>query len=402
MHRLLLIPVIAAACVVWVGAFAFAQTDEFQLPPVKLKPDRPTTVKPIPPTPDDRETPKETPPDEKPLEAPKKAPPVVAKPTETPKKAPPLKPAEPPAELPGEAKKPAAAPAKTQAEAIKDAEEFFGLSDKKPTKPTDTVTPADLPMPKPVVAPKPEQPPVLAVPGETEKPPRPTDLQAETIEAQVGPTPGIDLLGLGEVGIVEEVARTRKAYARALEALKDYYEERGTVHKIEWITSETDAFENVPKIQYLIVAELAGPDLRPARHIEAADKLHTEGLHFKNYPAFPPDKKNYLKVALEKFRTIIEKYPESDKIADAAFRTGEIYGGWYFQDWGRAVQAYERCWQWDSKTRHPALFNAAKIYDEKLKNRVKAVELYNRVVSETDDEEKIKQAYERLKALTGR
>jgi len=162
------------------------------------------------------------------------------------------------------------------------------------------------------------------------------------------------------------------------------------------------AFEKVPKIQYLIVPELAGPDLRPARSIEAADQLYAEGVHYKDYPAFPPGKKDYLKIALEKFRKVIEKYPESDKIEDAAFRMGEIYGGWYFQDYGRAVQSYERCWQWNPKSEHPALFNAAKIYDEKLKNRVKAVELYNRVIAETTDEGKINEAQNRLRALTGR
>jgi len=414
MSRFVLLFGTVAVCVVWVGADAFAQATEFQLPPVKLKPDRPTKVKPIPPTPDEREAPKETPPEDKPLKPPKKAPPVIAKPAKTPKETPPAgTPTEPPAKLP----RPPKTPAKSREEAVKEAEEFFGIGEKKPaTPPKETaVTPADLPMPKPVAEPKPEQPAVLAVPGKAKqptplealeaqkKPPRPLDLQAETVEAQVAPKVEMDLGGLGEVGLVEAVARARKAYDRALKALKDFYAARGTSHKIEWADSEIAAFEKVPKVQYLIVAELAGPDLRPTQSIEAADQLYTEGLDYKNYPAFPPGKKEYLKVALEKFRTIIEKYPQSDKIDDAAFRTGEIYGGWYFQDWARAVQAYQRCWEWNPKTEHPALFNAAKIYDERLKNRVKAVELYNRVVAEyTRDEAKVNEAQNRLRALTGR
>jgi tetratricopeptide (TPR) repeat protein len=207
---------------------------------------------------------------------------------------------------------------------------------------------------------------------------------------------------MGEVGLVEEVARTRKAYGRALLALKDYYVSRATNTKIEWIDSELAAFDKVPKIQYLVVAELAGPNLRPTKHIEAADQLFKEGMNYKDYPAFPPGKKEYLKVAVEKFQTIIEKYPESDKIGDAAFRLGEMYGGWYFQDWARAVQSYQRCWQWDPGTPYPALFNAAKIYDEKLKNRVKAVELYNRVVVESKDQGLVGQAQDRIRALTGK
>ena len=81
---------------------------------------------------------------------------------------------------------------------------------------------------------------------------------------------------------------------------------------------------------------------------------------------------------------------------------GEIYGGWYFEDWARAVQCYERCWQWNPKTPLPAMLNAAKIYDEKLKNRDKAVELYNRVIAHSQDSDQVKTAQERLKALTGK
>lgn len=412
MHRLALVLVASAALVIWVAGDAFAQTDEFQLPPVKLKPDRPTKTKPIPPAPDDREppapAPKEdetpkTPPDEKPLDVPKKETPPAAKPDETPGQTPPApKPAEPPEKLPGDTQPPAKPPAADKDEearrqkAREEALKFFSLPNDK------EVTPADLPMPKPVTEPTAKPPGVLAVPGEAPKPPRPTTVQAETIEAQVGPADETDLTGFGEVGLVEEVARSRKAYERAIKALRAYYTQRGTVHKIEWAASEMTALGSVPKIQYLVVAELAGPDLRPSRSIEVADQLYAEGVQYKDYPAFPPAKKEYLKTALEKFHTIIEKYPESDKIDDAAFGMGEIYGGWYFQDWARAVGSYQRCWEWNPKTEHPALFNAAKIYDERLKNRVKAAELYNRVIAETTDEGRVNEAQNRLKALTAR
>ena len=410
MRRILPFLIALAACVVWVGAGVLAQDDnkDFQLPPVKLKPDRPTKAKPIPPAPDDREEPKAPTEPEKeepaPPPAPKpaeKAPPVIAKPAETPKTPPlppppaaPTEPAEPPAEIPGSAKEPIKAPDKSREEAIKEAQEFFGTTDQtKPAPAPKKVEPGpDLTLP----------PPVLAVPEKPEKPARPVDLQAETTEAQMEPTPEADISNLGEVGLVEEVARLRKAYGRALAALKDFYLKRAASHKIEWVSSEIGAFEKVPKVQYLVVAELAGPGLRPVRRIEAADQLFTEGMDYKNYPAIPPGKKEYLKLALQKFTTIIEKYPESDKIDDAAFRMGEIYGGWYFEDWARAVQTYERCWQWAPKTEYPAYFNAAKIYDEKLKNRAKAVELYNRVVADSRNTDLVNQAQDRIRALTGR
>ena len=405
MHRTPLFLIALAACVVWAGSSVFAQNDdkEFQLPPVKLKPDRPTKTKPIPPTPDDREppavapAPKEEEPAPPAPKAPEKAPPVVpVKPEEAPKQvppAPPVKPPAPPVEVPSKVKPPVEAPARTPEEAVKEADTALTAPPRKtPADIVEAEIPADLPLP----------PPVIAVPEKEETPAPPTAVQAETVEAQVEPSPEMDLRNLGEVGLVEEVARLRKAYGRALAALKDHYTKRGTVHKIEWANSEIAAFEKVPKVQYLIVAELAGPGLKPTRRIEAADQLFTEGTDYKNYPAFPPAKKDYLRLAIQKFTSVIEKYPESDKIDDAAYCIGEIYGGWYFEDWARAVSSYERCWQWDPKTPYPAVFNAAKIYDEKLKNRVKAVELYNRVVAESKNDDLVRQAQDRIRALTGR
>ena len=155
----------------------------------------------------------------------------------------------------------------------------------------------------------------------------------------VGPRAAEPVAGLGEIGLVDQVAQTRKAYEKALLALKDFYIARGTAVKTQWVDAELQAFNQIPKTQYLGVAELAGPNLKPLKRIDAADQLFMEGISFKNYPAFPPAKKDYLKTALEKFQTIIEKYPESDKIDEAAFRMGEIYGGYYFEDWARAVSA---------------------------------------------------------------
>ena len=432
MYRLLLVPAVVLAFAAWTAGPAWAQAGgDYQLPPVKLKPDLPTKAKPIPPSPDERtpappaEKPPEpttppappappaepTPPPPPPtLPTPPAEPPPAPKPIAPTPLAPPLPPAPPPVEKPPEI--PPAPPVEKPAPKV------------TPKPPAPVETPVEVaPVAKPVktsptaeapLPPLPPMPPDLArehaaTAGTPPKPAKPGDVQKEMAEAQVRPTPeDVDLTGMGEVGLAEEVIRSRKAYNRALLALKDYYTtRRASAVKLEWINSELDGFEKVPKIQYLTVAEMAGPNLRPIRRIEAADLLYEDGMQSKNYPAMPfpmsnPGKDAYLKKALEKFQTIIEKYPESDKIDDAAFRMGEIYGGWYFNDFARAVECYQRCWEWNPKTELPALLNAAKIYDEKLSNRTKAVELYNRVLSETPNEEWQKEAADRIKALTGK
>ena len=423
MYRFPLVLAAIGAVLFCAAGHALAQAgSEYQLPPVKLKPERPITTQPIPPTPAPAElepeavtpapvptvapaapkapAPVAVPAPEKPAPAPEEpvavpteaAPPApAAEPKET------LPPVEPPSEILWEAPEPAAPVEAPQAAPIeapisKPAEAPVAVE----TPPEPMALP---PMPPELAGERTEEAPPMAKPQKMRKP---AEIQKEVVEAQIAPTGEAELSGQNEVALVEEVARTRKAYGRALTTLKDYYLARANATKLDWVNSELAAFEQVPKIQYLGVAELASPNLRPTRRIEAADQLYAEGIQYKDYPAFPPGKKDYLKTALQKFQTIIEKYPNSDKIDDAAFRMGEIYSGWYFQDYTRAVQCYERCWQWNPRTEHPALFNAAKIYDEKLKNRAKAVELYNRVLTESANENLKNQAMSRLKALTGK
>jgi tetratricopeptide (TPR) repeat protein len=354
MYRLALILVTLAALVLSVGQAACAQTDsEYPIPPVKLKPEKPTTAQPIPPTPD-------------PTPAPVVMPPPA--PVVTPPPAPVVMP--PPA----------------------------------PVKSVPISSDTKLPPIPPDLA----RDQAIEAPAAPPTPLKPEELQKETAEAQSGAKPEeADLRNQNEVSLVDEVSRTRKAYARAMLALRDYYTSRGNATKLDWVNAEYTAYDKSPKAMYLGVSELGSPTLKPSRRIEAADKLYEEGLQFKDYPAMPapmsnPGKDTYLKKALEKFQTIIEKYPESDKIDDAAFRMGEIYGGWYFEDWTRAVQCYERCWQWNPRTEYPAVLNAAKIYDKNLKNRAKAVELYNRVLTESNNPDQVKQAREAIKNLTGK
>jgi len=261
-------------------------------------------------------------------------------------------------------------------------------------KPIPAPPPAPPPPPPPPppekapVSPPAEQPAPPPVPAETPKPPPAKDVSST----------------LGEVELAEKVAVSRESYRLALETLKRYYVEARNATKLEWVDKELGEFNGITKYHYLSELELASADLRPVSSIAAADQLFKEGLDFKNYPAFPPEKKDKLRVALDKFRTIITSYPNSDKIDDAAFRMGEIYEGWYFQDYTRAVQCYERCFQWNERSEYPAVFNAARLYDQKLMQRDKAVELYNMVVRlqqkyQNQKRESVDEAVKRLNEL---
>lgn len=211
-------------------------------------------------------------------------------------------------------------------------------------------------------------------------------------------TPGV----MGEIGIVEELARARRAYERALDALHRHYEEAGTAYKRRWVETERRHLRAVPRFRYLRVPEMYRPNLKPDETIAEADRLYAEALRLKERRGTFLRKREDLKVALDKLLTLIHRYPKSDKVDDAAFHLGEIYAGPHYEAWEDAVRAYERCFQWNPKTGHAARFRAAEIYETKLARRNKAVHLYREVLVHSDDPGRVIEAADRIEDLTGR
>ena len=226
-----------------------------------------------------------------------------------------------------------------------------------------------------------------------------TPSPARPHEMQVPPARSVSSLS-GEVEMVERVAVARETYRLTMEALKQHYVSAGNATKLHWVSKELDEFAKNEKYHYLSELELAGPDLKPTESIAAADQLYKEAVVFKDYPAFPDEKREKLKIAVQKLRTIISDYPTSDKIDDASFRLGEIYDGWYYKDAARAAVAFERCFQWNPKTILPARIKAARIYDQKLLQRDKAVILYNLIVAESPITSSREEAARRLAELS--
>ena len=203
----------------------------------------------------------------------------------------------------------------------------------------------------------------------------------------------------GEVQLVERNAVAREAYRLSLEALKSHYVDTHNAVKLERVEKELSDLNGVEMYNYLDEVGLAPPTLKPSASIPAADQLYAEGMAFKDYPAFPDEKRGKLKVALQKFRAIISNYPTSDKIDDAAYRMGEIYEGWYYNDFAQAVVCFERCFEWNPKTPFPAYYKAAKLYDQKLMMRDKAVELYRKVINANLDQAHVQEALRRIREL---
>jgi TolA-binding protein len=100
------------------------------------------------------------------------------------------------------------------------------------------------------------------------------------------------------------------------------------------------------------------------------------------------------------FQEILTKYPQSDKIADVAYQLGDIYESKAYRMYYRAVEYYQRCYQWNPKTTHEARIRAARIYDKQLHNRNRAIELYREVTTHETDPRRIQEAQKRIAELS--
>ncbi len=214
----------------------------------------------------------------------------------------------------------------------------------------------------------------------------------------------ISVIEVQEVDLVEQLAANRRAYHENLASLREYYEAHGYATKASWAEFELDGLRRVKAFKYLLDAEIASESLRPTDSIAEADALYDrgsalmrEGLH--GVPAIY--RRGKMVEAAGIFRSVIEQYPSSDKIDDAAFMLGEIHKEYLPNQETLAVRWYERAWTWDPNTPHAARFQAAVVYDYRLQDRDRALELYQDVLEkETMIESNVRTAARRIHDLT--
>ncbi len=207
-----------------------------------------------------------------------------------------------------------------------------------------------------------------------------------------------------ETDLVESVLAHRAAYRGNLEELRRYYRERGYATKEFWASFEISGLSKVKQFRYLMDAEIPSDLLRAAEEIPEADALYEQGVAAMQkgghgVPVFY--RREAMLEAVEIFRNLIELYPSSDKIDDAAFMCGEIHKEYLPNQETLAVKWYERAWTWDPHTPHPARFEAAVVCDYRLHDRDRALELYQSVLTEElDDKSNLRFATRRIRKLT--
>ena len=195
----------------------------------------------------------------------------------------------------------------------------------------------------------------------------------------------ITLADQREVDLVEQVAASRAAYHDNLRKLYAYYEQNGYEAKRSWAALELSGLRTVKQFAYLMDAEVPSGRLAASETIPEADKLYQEGLELMRSGGHGVPgvyREDRMIEAANVFRNLIKQYPSSDKIDDAAFQCGEIHKEYLPDQELIAVSWYERAWTWNPSIPHPAKFNAAVVYDYRLHDRDRALELYHDVAND--------------------
>jgi TolA-binding protein len=144
------------------------------------------------------------------------------------------------------------------------------------------------------------------------------------------------------------------------------------------------------------------PTLQPKQNIPEANNLFRRAVDYKAKGTGDDYVDNQRRAEIL-FQAILEKYPDSDKIAEAAYHLGDIYEHYRPKpQFERAAAYYERSFQWNKASATDARLRAAKIYDRELKMYDKAKEHYRAVMNHDTNPSRVEEAEGRLKELSRR
>jgi hypothetical protein len=216
------------------------------------------------------------------------------------------------------------------------------------------------------------------------------------------PSKGASTERAGEVEMVEAVLKARKDYWTSLDKLRQHYIAVNEIEKARWVEDELRAYHRMMKYSYrLDVKDVPPPTLQPKQNIVEANNLFRRAIEFKGQGAGDAYIDNQRRVEIL-LQAILEKHPESDKIAEAAYHLGDIYEQYRPRpQYERAAAYYERSFQWNKASATDARLRAARIYDRDLKMLDKAKELYRGVMNHDTNPARVAEAEKRLTELSG-
>jgi TolA-binding protein len=202
-----------------------------------------------------------------------------------------------------------------------------------------------------------------------------------------------------DTAMVERLLAARREYQETLEALRAHYIAVGDIERARWAEEELISFHRIAKQAFDLKLDVPPPSLQALHNIPEANDLYRRALAFKTKSGFGDSYVDNQHRAEILFQQLLSKYPQSDKISDAAYQLGDIYEGRTYRQYARAAQYFERCFQWNSKTQFDARLRAAHLYERQLADRVRAKEIYQEITNHETDPRRLEEANRRLAEL---
>ncbi len=208
----------------------------------------------------------------------------------------------------------------------------------------------------------------------------------------------------GEVELVEGVLKARKDYWTSLDKLRQHYLATSEIEKARWVEDELKSYHRMMKYSYrLDVKDVPPPTLQPKQNQADANYLFRRAIEYKSKTATGDEFIDNQRRSEILFQAILEKHPESDKIAEAAYHLGDIYEHYRPRpQFERAAAYYERSFQWNKASATDARLRAARLYDHDLKMMDRAKELYKAVINHDTNPGRVEEAEKRLAELSTR
>lgn len=202
--------------------------------------------------------------------------------------------------------------------------------------------------------------------------------------------------------LVENVIDARENYLKQLDELAQFYEKKNDEFKAKMIHTALARFFEEETYLYLHKVEVPPANLEPCKILPRANEMFDRALSL-----YDEAKRSFLtrdypkqRQALGIFLRLVRQYPQSTRIASAAYYIGQIYADDFDEPY-LALQWYERAWTWDPYLPYPARYEAGVLCQEKLGEKAKALKLLQScLVHEQPWEANIKDAKKRIQDLT--
>jgi TolA-binding protein len=205
--------------------------------------------------------------------------------------------------------------------------------------------------------------------------------------------------GANDLPLVERLLAARKEYQMTLETLRKHYISTGDVTRARWAEDELMQFHRMSKQAFNLALDLPPPTLKGQQNIPEANKIFRYAMGYKD-KGWRTDYIDNQRRAELLFQKLLTEYPQSSKISEVAYQLGDLYESKAFEQYERAAAYYDRCYEWNPKTQHDARIRAARLYERRLNNRGKAVQIYKQILTHETDERRIEEANRRLGELS--